>query len=74
MAKAKTTAKKAAVVKSAEELRKELSEKLAQMMETRRSHTAGELVNPRALTHGRKEIARLETKIREDELKEKKNG
>lgn len=72
MAKTKAPAKKADVVKSVDDLKKELSEKEAQMMETRRSHRAGELVNPRALTHGRKEIARLKTAIRADELKEKK--
>ena len=39
------------------------------MLETKRSHRAGELVNPRAITLGRKEIARLKTAIRALELK-----
>jgi|TARA_B100001245_G_scaffold215010_1_gene181886 large subunit ribosomal protein L29 len=68
-AKSTKTAKKAVEVKSREDLQKELTAKQTEMLETRRSHRAGELVNPRAITQGRKEIARLKTAIRADELK-----
>ncbi len=72
MAKAKTTpkkAKEAVVPKTVDEMKKALADKQQEMLETRRSHRAGELVNPRALTLGRREIARLKTAIRADELK-----
>jgi ribosomal protein L29 len=76
MAATKTAAKKPAKstkeakeVKSLEQLHAELATKQADMLETRRSHSAGELVNPRALTHTRKDIARLKTAIRAEELK-----
>jgi ribosomal protein L29 len=67
--KATKAPKKAVEVKSLEEMQKKLATKQAEMIETRRSHRAGELVNPRAITHGRKEIARLKTAIRAQELK-----
>lgn len=63
------TTKKAVEVKSLEDVRAALAAKQAEMMETRRSHRAGELVNPRAITHIRKEIARLKTAARAHELK-----
>lgn len=74
MAKAATTkkAKEASTVKSPEDLKNDLDKKQAEILETRRSHRAGELVNPRALTHARKEIARLKTSIRAHELNEVK--
>lgn len=68
MAKTKKTAKAASVVKSIDELRAELAAKRQELLDSRRSHKAGELVNPRALGQIRKEIARLLTAIRAQEL------
>ncbi len=70
MADAKKTAKKADVVKTIDELRAELAAKQQDLNDSRRSHKAGELVNPRVLGQIRKEIARLHTAIRAAELKE----
>lgn len=56
-------AKKATTVKSLADLQKELVEKRNDMITTKRSHRAGELVNPRVITATRKEIARLLTAI-----------
>ncbi|MBB1566920.1 MAG: 50S ribosomal protein L29 [Candidatus Saccharimonas sp.] len=68
MAETKKTAKAASVVKSIGELRAELAAKRQELLNGRRSHKAGELVNPRALGQIRKEIARLLTAIRAQEL------
>lgn len=62
MAEAKKTAK-AAVVKTVDDLKKELAEKRHDLLQAKRSHAAGELVNPKALRSLRKEIARLLTQI-----------
>mgnify|MGYP000147111465 FL=1 len=70
MADTKKTAKKADVVKTIDELRAELATKQQDLNDSRRSHKAGELVNPRVLRQIRKEIARLHTAIRAAELKE----
>lgn len=70
MADAKKTAKKADVVKTIDELRAELAAKQQDLNDSRRSHKAGELVNPRVLGQIRKEIARLHTAIHAAELKE----
>lgn len=70
MADTKATAKKADVVKTVDELRAELATKQQDLNDSRRSHKAGELVNPRVLGQIRKEIARLKTAIRAAELKE----
>jgi large subunit ribosomal protein L29 len=70
MADAKKTAKKADVVKTIDELRAELATKQQDLNDSRRSHKAGELVNPRVLGQIRKEIARLHTAIHAAELKE----
>lgn len=76
-AKASTTAKatkskEAPVVKSLDDLKSELAAKQADMIEAKRGHRGGELVNPRVITHTRKDIARLKTAIRAEELKETK--
>ena len=68
MAETKKTAKTAIVVKSIDKLRAELAAKRQELLDSRRSHKAGELVNPRALGQIRKEIARLLTAIRAQEL------
>lgn len=54
---------KAAVVKAIDDLKKELAEKRNDLLQAKRSHAAGELVNPKALRSLRKEIARLLTQI-----------
>lgn len=66
--------KKAEEVKSIEQLRADLQVKQADMLAARKSHAAGELVNPRVLTTTRKEIARLNTAIRTLELSEKESN
>jgi ribosomal protein L29 len=55
------TTKKAAPQKEAT-LQSMLSEKRADLLEARKSHAAGELVNPRVITSLKKDIARLLTK------------
>ena len=62
MAEAKKTVK-AAVVKTIDDLKKELAEERNDLLQAKRSHAAGELVNPKALRSLRKEIARLLTQI-----------
>ena len=62
MAEAKKTVK-AAVVKTIDDLKKELAEKRNDLLQAKRSHAASELVNPKALRSLRKEIARLLTQI-----------
>ena len=74
MAESKQTTKKAEVVKSLEDLRKDLAAKQNDLLESRKSHRAGELVNPRVLGSIRKEIARLHTAIRAAELASKKES
>ena len=68
MAEAKKNAK-AAVVKTVDDLKKELAEKRHDLLQAKRSHAAGELVNPKALRSLRKDIARLLTQINEKESK-----
>lgn len=60
---------KAAVVKTIDDLKKELAEKRNDLLQAKRSHAAGELVNPKALRSLRKDIARLLTQINEKESK-----
>jgi len=78
MADKKTTktkqpvAKKAVVVKTIDQLREELVTKNADLLQAKRGNAAGELANPRVITVTRKEIARLHTAIRADELAELK--
>lgn len=68
----KATPKKDVAVKSLADLEKELATKQVDLMSAKRSHKAGELVNPRVLGATRKEIARLHTAIRETNAKETK--
>ncbi len=78
MADKKTTkpaaTKKAAEVKTIDQMREELVAKTNDLLQAKRGNAAGELANPRAITVTRKEIARLHTAIRaaQIELKEKK--
>ena len=72
MAADKTTkkaAKPAVEVKSLADLQKDLAAKQQDILAARQGHRAGELVNPRVITLTRKEIARLKTAIRAEELK-----
>lgn len=76
MADVKTTKKtvaKSTEVKTIDQLREELATKQADQIAHKRSHAAGELVNPRVLTVVRKDIARLHTAIRAAELSEKES-
>lgn len=60
---------KAAVVKTVDDLKKEVAEKRHDLLQAKRSHAAGELVNPKALRSLRKDIARLLTQLNEKESK-----
>ena len=62
-------AKDATVVKSIEEMKAELQSKRNDLLEARKSHAAGELVNPKVLSVYRKDIARLLTQINAKECK-----
>ena len=66
----KTVKKEAPVVKTLAELKTDLLAKQNDLLEARKGHRAGELVNPRVITLTRKEIARLKTAIRAGEKKE----
>ena len=68
------TTKKASVVKTVETMQQELAGKLQDLLDAKRSHQAGELVNPRVLGVIRKEIARLHTAIRAAELNKQKES
>lgn len=68
------TTKVATEVKSIAQLQEELAAKTTDMLQAKRSHAAGELVNPRVLTTTRKEIARLHGAIRAHELSEQKES
>lgn len=65
-----TKSTKAVEVKTREQLTAELATKKNDLLEAKRGHRAGELVNPRVITVTRKEIARLTTAIRAEQLKE----
>lgn len=69
----KKAAKPAAEVKSVAELQKDLATKRGEYIDAKRSHRAGELVNPRVITATRKEIARLLTAITVAEKSEKES-
>lgn len=69
----KKDAKKAEVVKTIDQLREELVTKQTDLLDARRGHAAGELANPRAITALRKDVARLSTAIRANELSSKEN-
>lgn len=74
MAETKKTVKKQEAPKTLAELRTAIAAKRKDMMESTRSHRAGELINPRVLGQTRKEIARLETAIRAAELAAQKES
>lgn len=66
------TVKKAAEVKTIDEMRVDLAAKRNDLVGFKKGHKMGELTNPRAITAARKDIARLMTAIRAAELKETK--
>lgn len=66
MADKKTTKKTA--TEQPENLEQQLATKQQDLTEAYRSHKAGELVNPRALGALRKDVARLKTAIRHQQL------
>lgn len=69
MADSKTTVKKATpakvtkTVKSEVSVEEQLTAKRLELHNYRKSNHAGELVNPRAITVARKEVARLMTQL-----------
>lgn len=65
--------KKAAIVKSVDEMKAELLTKKNDLVDAKRGHKAGELANPRVITSTRKEIARFHTAIRAAEIAAKEN-
>ncbi len=70
----KAAPKKADEVKTIDQLKAELSSKITDQLEAKRSQASGELVNPRVITSVRKDIARLHTAIRAAELAELKES
>jgi large subunit ribosomal protein L29 len=62
-AAAPKVAKKAVEVKTLEQWNEELAKLQGEHLESRKSHRAGELVNPHVLTVQRKNIARAHTAI-----------
>ena len=66
----KASTKKATEVKTIEQLRDDLVTAQAEHLDSRRSHKAGELVNPHILTVQRKGIARIHTAIKLSAVKE----
>lgn len=74
MATSKKNVKEATEVKTLGQLQKNLADKQHDLLEAKRSHAAGDLVNPRVLTVTRKEIARLHTAIRAAEQNEQKES
>ncbi len=71
--KATKTAKTAVEVKTIDQLKTDLITKQADLLAAKRGHRAGELTNPRVITTTRKDIARLRTAIRAEQLKEGDN-
>lgn len=64
----KPAAKKTELPKTLEELQQALVTVRQDVIDARKSHAQGELVNPHVLTVKRKEIARLLTAIKATEL------
>ena len=55
-------------------LQEQLQAKRVELKDLRRSHAAGELANPRAITKARKDIARLEAALSAARLAEQKES
>jgi ribosomal protein L29 len=69
----KKQVKQAAEVKTVDQLREEVVVKQAELLAARRGLAAGELTNPRVVTHTKKDIARLLTAIRAAEIAAKES-
>ncbi|MGK2896006.1 MAG: 50S ribosomal protein L29 [Candidatus Saccharimonadales bacterium] len=67
------TTKKAVTVKKELTLAEQVATKRTELFDMMRSLAAGELVNPRVITATRKDIARLLTAIRAEELAAKES-
>lgn len=65
---AKKIIKKAPEIMTIDQLNENLTAKITSLIEAKRGHKLGELANPRFITVTRKEIARLHTAIRADEI------
>lgn len=72
MADKKTTKKTSKLVVDSKDLAKTLADKQADLSQSIRSHRSGELVNPRVLGSLRRDIARIKTAIRANELRKEK--
>lgn len=70
----KKSAPKAEAPKTIADFRSEVMQKQADLLDAKRSNAAGELVNPRAITALRKDIARLQTAIRLAEINDQKEN
>lgn len=58
--------------KSTSELKKDLQSMSKDLLESKKSHKAGEMVNPKSIGKIKKNIARILTKIRQDEINSQK--
>lgn len=67
-------AKEAKEIKTVDQLIVDLAAKQVDLIQAKRGHKMGELTNPRAITVTRKEIARLHTAIRADEIAKAKEN
>jgi len=67
----KLNTKEAKTIKSVDELRSELVTKRNDLIEAQKGHKLGELTNPRVISTLRKEIARIMTAIRLEEINQK---
>jgi ribosomal protein L29 len=70
---AKKIVKNAPEIKTIDQIRADLISKQTDLIEAKRGHKMGELTNPSVIRKTRKEIARLHTAIRADEMKLKEN-
>ena len=66
----KKTIKKTVEVKTVEQLNEDLAKTLQELLEAKKSHRSGELVNPHVLTVKRKEVARIKTALSLESRKE----
>lgn len=69
---AKKLTKEVKTVKSIEDLKAELIAKRNDLIDAQKGHKLGELTNPRFISTLRREIARIMTAIRLDEINQKR--
>lgn len=70
--KNKVVSSKLNLDKPISDLTNDLSVMRQDLLDARKSHKAGEMVNPRAITKLRKNIARILTRIRQEEINSQK--